>query len=55
MNENTKEKSSENQSKVIILVGRSGSGKGTQGQFIKSFMVIARAFHDKNIRRDTIF
>jgi adenylate kinase family enzyme len=24
--------------KVIILVGRSGSGKGTQGQFIKNFL-----------------
>ena len=23
--------------KIIILVGRSGSGKGTQGQFIKKF------------------
>jgi adenylate kinase family enzyme len=28
----------ENSSKVIILVGRSGSGKGTQGKFIKSFL-----------------
>lgn len=28
----------ENKSRVIILVGRSGSGKGTQGQFIKSFL-----------------
>jgi adenylate kinase family enzyme len=28
----------ENSSRVIILVGRSGSGKGTQGQFIKSFL-----------------
>ena len=27
-----------NTSKVIILVGRSGSGKGTQGQFIKKFL-----------------
>jgi ABC-type proline/glycine betaine transport system ATPase subunit len=28
----------ENKSKIIILVGRSGSGKGTQGKFIKSFL-----------------
>ena len=28
----------ENKSRVIILVGRSGSGKGTQGQFIKNFL-----------------
>lgn len=34
MNENNKE----NKSKIIILVGRSGSGKGTQGQFIKAFL-----------------
>ncbi len=27
-----------NKSKVIILVGKSGSGKGTQGKFIKSFL-----------------
>ena len=27
-----------NNSKIVILVGRSGSGKGTQGQFIKSFL-----------------
>lgn len=27
-----------NGSKIIILVGRSGSGKGTQGQFIKEFL-----------------
>jgi adenylate kinase family enzyme len=25
-------------SKIIILVGRSGSGKGTQGEFIKNFL-----------------
>ena len=24
--------------KIIILVGRSGSGKGTQAQFIKNFL-----------------
>lgn len=34
MNENQ----SINDSKIIILVGRSGSGKGTQGQFIKKFL-----------------
>lgn len=28
----------ENNSKVVILVGRSGSGKGTQGKFIKSLL-----------------
>jgi adenylate kinase family enzyme len=28
----------ENKSKIIILVGRSGSGKGTQGKLIKEFM-----------------
>lgn len=27
-----------NNSKIVILVGRSGSGKGTQGQFIKKFL-----------------
>lgn len=27
-----------NTSKIVILVGRSGSGKGTQGQFIKKFL-----------------
>jgi adenylate kinase family enzyme len=29
----------QNNSKVIILVGRSGSGKGTQGEFIKKFLI----------------
>jgi adenylate kinase family enzyme len=28
----------QNNSKIIILVGRSGSGKGTQGKFIKEFL-----------------
>lgn len=32
------EEKKENKSKVIILVGRSGSGKGTQGKFIKNFL-----------------
>lgn len=32
------ENKTENKSKIIILVGRSGSGKGTQGQFIKKFL-----------------
>lgn len=37
MNEESKN-AIESNSKIIILVGRSGSGKGTQGQFIKKFL-----------------
>jgi adenylate kinase family enzyme len=32
------ENETKNNSKIVILVGRSGSGKGTQGQFIKKFL-----------------
>ena len=40
------EKEKINESKIVILVGRSGSGKGTQGQFIKKFLEENFASHE---------